>query len=119
MLLLSCPAAPVACAVSGIEHSTHTLENLQSKASPSDLFSLGYVFLQQLCLLSTLVWALQLRDCCWWQRGGEGTAAERALCLVQHFSLQGTCAPPSSVPCRLAVMSFEVSLCAELTQGCL
>lgn len=39
-----------------------------------------------------------------------GTAADRALCLVQHFSLQDTCAPWFSVLCRSAVMSFSVSL---------
>lgn len=37
-LLLSCPAAPVACAVTGIEHFTHALENLQQSFTQRPVF---------------------------------------------------------------------------------
>lgn len=124
-LLLSCPAAPVACAVTGIEHFTHALENLQQSFTQRPVFP-GLCFpTANMSSGHTGVGTAALA-CSGAALGGSmmGRAQQLTgpLCLVQHFSLQGTCVPSSSVPCRLAVMPFRVSLrstCSELTQGCL
>lgn len=90
-LLLSCPAAPVACAVTGIEHFTHALENLQQSFTQRPvfpgLFSYSkYVFWAHWCGHCS---PGLLRGCSWWQYDGEGTAADRAPVSGAAFQSPG------------------------------